>query len=46
MCVKAKMFYDGPGWTSTQKGLGPFKTVYVHTGSNPTPRAIPSSMED
>jgi len=46
MCVKVKMFYDGLGRTNTQKGLAPFKTAYVHTNSNPTPRAIPSSLEE
>jgi len=45
MCVKVKMFYDGLGRTSTQKGLDPFKTAFVHTGSNPAPRAIPKGSE-
>jgi len=40
------MFYDGLGRTNTQKGLGSFKTAYVHTGSNPAPRAIPKGSEE
>lgn len=40
------MFYDGLGRTSTQKGLDPFKTAFVHTGSNPAPRAIPKGSEE
>ena len=44
--VKVKMFYDGLGRTNTQKGLAPFKTAYMHTGSNPTPRAIPKGSEE